>query len=66
MDRNSQTTQPRYGFPKSQLDQTARELQDFVLIGENGQIWTSAPDAKNAHRLIEQATKVVQPEGVSG
>jgi hypothetical protein len=67
-DRNSQTSgssnrsaigggdqTPKFGFPKSNLLEATRDLGGYVLIADDGRMWTSENDKQRVHDLVKQA-----------
>jgi hypothetical protein len=54
-DRNDQTQTHRFGFPKSNLLEATRDLGNYVLIADDGRVWTSANDKSGVQDIVQKA-----------
>lgn len=59
----SQTQTPRFGFPKANLLDATRDLSGYVLIADDGRMWTSESDKRGVHNLVQKAGVI--PENAS-
>ena len=72
-DRNSETRSPenrsaiggdshtpRFDFPKANLLEATRDLTGYVLIADDGRMWTSANDKNQVSQFIQKAGVVPQ------
>lgn len=61
-DRSNQTQTPKFGFPKANLLEATRDLGSYVLIADDGRLWTSENDARAVHDIVQKAG-IMEPTG---